>query len=76
MAFGPAEGLAIVEPLCADPALSQYPFLPSVRADFLAKLGRFAEAKREVERAASLTKNACDRALFLARAAAYANEKS
>ncbi len=71
-AFGPAFGLAIVEPLLTDPALEDYPFLPSVRADLLAKLGRFAEAKTEVERAAALTKNARERALFLERAAAYA----
>jgi predicted RNA polymerase sigma factor len=75
MAFGPAAGLAIVDPLCADPALHNYPFLPSVRADFLAKLGRFAEAKTEVERAATLTKNARERTLFLERAAAYAREQ-
>ncbi|MET0790677.1 MAG: RNA polymerase sigma factor [Polyangiaceae bacterium] len=71
MAFGPAVGLAIVEPLLADPALSGYPFLPSVRADFLAKLGRRAEAKLEVERAAALTNNARERARFLERAAEY-----
>jgi predicted RNA polymerase sigma factor len=47
-----------------------------VRADFLAKLGRFAEAKTEVERAAALTKNARERSLFLERAAAYAREQS
>ncbi|HWO10721.1 MAG TPA: sigma-70 family RNA polymerase sigma factor [Polyangiaceae bacterium] len=72
MAFGPAAGLAIVDPLCADRALVNYPFLPSVRADFLAKLGRFAEAQAEVERAATLTKNARERALFQERASAYA----
>jgi RNA polymerase sigma-70 factor, ECF subfamily len=74
MAFGPAAGLAIVDPLCSDPALITYPFLPSVRADFLAKLGRFAEAQAEVERAATLTKNARERTLFLERAGAYARE--
>jgi RNA polymerase sigma-70 factor, ECF subfamily len=72
MAFGPAAGLTIVDPLCADAALANYPFLPSVRADLLAKLGRFAEAKVEVERAAALTRNARERALFLERAATYA----
>jgi predicted RNA polymerase sigma factor len=51
--------------------LSDYPFLPSVRADLLAKLGRFAEAKTAVERAAALTRNARERALFLQRAAEY-----
>jgi predicted RNA polymerase sigma factor len=75
MAFGPGAGLAIVDPLRADAALANYPSLPSVRADFLAKLGRFGEARAEVERAASLTKNARERALFLARAAAYARER-
>lgn len=75
MAFGPAAGLAIVEPLRTDPALSIYPFLPSVRADLLAKLGRFSEARAEVEHAAALTKNARDRALFLDRAVTYARQQ-
>ncbi|MEO6602474.1 MAG: RNA polymerase sigma factor [Polyangiaceae bacterium] len=76
MAFGPAAGLAIVDPLLDDPALRDYPFLPSARADFLAKLGRFAEAQAEVERAAALTKNARDRALFFERAAEYGRSGS
>jgi predicted RNA polymerase sigma factor len=75
MAFGPAAGLSIVDPLVADPALASYPFLPSVRADFLAKLGRFSEARTEAERAAALTKNGRDRALFLERAESYAREE-
>jgi RNA polymerase sigma-70 factor (ECF subfamily) len=72
MAFGAALGLALTDPLLADHALREYPFLPSVRADFLAKLGRFAEAEAEVVRAAALTKNARERRLFLERAASYA----
>jgi RNA polymerase sigma factor (sigma-70 family) len=72
MAFGAEAGLAVIEPLRAEPSLADYPFLPSVRADCLARLGRFVEAKAEVERAAALTKNAQERALFLDRAAAYA----
>lgn len=75
MAFGPAAGLAIVEPLLAEPALAGYPFLPSVRADLLAKLGRFDEARAEVERAAELTQNARDRGLFLQRAVAYSQQR-
>ena len=71
MAFGPAVGLAIVDPLFDDPDLRQYPFLPSVRADLLARLGRFAEAKAAVEQAAALTRNARERTLFLERAAEY-----
>ena len=70
MAFGPAAGLALVDELTAEPALAGYPFLPSVRADLLVKLGRHAEAQVELERAASLTANARVRALLLERAAA------
>jgi RNA polymerase sigma-70 factor (ECF subfamily) len=69
MALGPAAGLAIVEPLMAEPSLTNYHLLPSVRGDLLAKLGRRAEARAEFERAASLTKNARERQLLLARAA-------
>jgi len=68
MAFGPAAGLEIADALTSDPALEHYHLLPSVRADFLAKLGRFREARAELERAASLTRNARERALLLERA--------
>jgi predicted RNA polymerase sigma factor len=44
--------------------------LPSVRGDFLHKLGRFAEARAEFERAAALTRNARERKLLLGRAEA------
>jgi len=69
MAFGPAAGLAVADGLLAEPTLEEYHLLPSVRADLLAKLGRFAEARAENERAASLTRNARERELLLARAA-------
>jgi len=68
MAFGPAVGLEIVDRLMEEPALKQYPWLPSVRADLLAKLGRNAEAKDEFERAAAMTANARERELLLRRA--------
>src|SRR5690606_18413895 len=55
MAFGPAAGLAIVDELVALPALKHYHWLPSVRGDLLAKLGRLGEARAEFERAAALT---------------------
>ena len=70
MAFGPAEGLLLVDQLGRDAALARYPWLPSVRADLLLRLGRLAEARSEFERAASLTRNAREQALLLARAAA------
>jgi predicted RNA polymerase sigma factor len=70
MADGPAAGLAIVDALAEEGALATYHLLPSVRGDFLTKLGRHAEARAELERAASLTKNARERDLLLGRAAA------
>ena len=70
MAFGPAAGLEIVDALTAEPALASYHLLPTVRGDFLAKLGRWDEARAEFERAASLTRNARERDLLRARAAA------
>jgi RNA polymerase sigma factor (sigma-70 family) len=70
MAFGPAEGLAIVDRIAQDKQLRHYQWLPSVRGDLLAKLGRNAEAREEFERAAQLAGNARERELLLERAAA------
>ena len=69
MGFGPAAGLEVIDPLVRDGALDGYHLLPSVRGDLLAKLGRFDEARAELERAASMTRNARERALLLERAA-------
>ncbi len=68
MAFGPAEGLAIVEPLREDAAMARYRLLPAVRGDFLFKLGRYAEARDEFASAAGLAKNTRERNLMDARA--------
>lgn len=68
MAFGPALALERVEQLMDDPALKTYHWLPSVRADLLAKLGRHAEARTEFERAAAMTGNERERELLLKRA--------
>ncbi len=68
MAFGPAAGLAIIDPLLAEKSLQNYQWLPSVRGDLLAKLGRHGEAKVEFEKAAALAGNARERALLLGRA--------
>jgi len=70
MAYGPQEGLALVDAIAAEPALRGYHLLPSVRADFLLKLGRLDEARGEFERAASLTRNSREIRLLLDRAAA------
>ena len=68
MASGPAAGLTLVDRLAAEPALQAYHLLPSVRGDFLEKLGRHDEARAEFERAAGLTRNARERRLLLDRA--------
>ena len=72
MAFGPAAGLELIDALASEPSLKSYHLLPSVRGDFLFKLGRFDEAQSEFERAASLTRNARERELLLDRAQACA----
>ncbi|MBV6520398.1 MAG: hypothetical protein MNPFHGCM_00505 [Gemmatimonadaceae bacterium] len=68
MADGPAAGLALVDPLVSAPELRDYHLLPSVRADLLSKLGRLREARDELVRAASMTRNVRERALLLQRA--------
>lgn len=70
MAFGPEAGLTLVDALASERSLEGYHLLPSVRGDLLAKLGRFDEARAELERAASLTRNERERTLLLERAAA------
>jgi RNA polymerase sigma factor (sigma-70 family) len=72
MAFGPAAGLELVDTLANDPSLKSYHLLPAVRGDLLFKLNRFPEAQQEFTRAASLTRNARERYLLLARAQASA----
>jgi predicted RNA polymerase sigma factor len=72
MAFGPETGLEVADALLDEPALRNYHLLPSVRGDFLFKLGRTAEARAEFERAAAMTQNERERGLLLARAAACA----
>ncbi len=70
MAYGPAKGLEIVDALMTEPALAGYHLLPSARADLLAKLGRYDEARAEFERAAQLTHNDREREMLRASAAA------
>ena len=70
MAFGPEAALEIVDALQVDGALRDYQWLPSVRADLLAKLGRHDEARAELMRAAQLARNARERELLLERARA------
>ncbi len=68
MLMGPAAGLEIVDALAEEPSLARYYLLPAVRGDLLARLGRAQEARREFERAASMTQNEKERAVMLRRA--------
>jgi RNA polymerase sigma factor (sigma-70 family) len=69
MAYGPEAGLRLLEPLLEVAALKNYHLLPSVRGDFLDKLGRFDEARAEFRRAAAMTHNKREKELLLKRAA-------
>ena len=70
MAEGPAAALAIVDRLRDVPALKRYQWLPSVRGDLLAKLGRKEEARAEFLQAAELAGNSREREFLLGRAEA------
>lgn len=74
MAEGPAAGLALVDRLRDEPALREYHLLPSVRADFLAKLGRRTEAREELVQAIALAANQREKKLLEERAAALEAE--
>ena len=76
MAFGPEEGLQLVDELVAEGSLAGYHLVPSVRGDLLAKLGRLDEARQDFERAAWLTRNARERRLLLERVEACRNSHS
>lgn len=67
MAFGPAEALAITDPLLDDPAMKTYHLLHAVRGDFLFKLGRFTEAKGELKKAVAMVRNAREKKLLEGR---------
>jgi hypothetical protein len=54
--LGPGAGLELVDALTSEPTLQGYHLLPTVLGDILAKLGRVDEARKEFERAASLTR--------------------
>ena len=68
MAFGPEAGLRLVDEIADADALRDYAPLPAARGDFLFRAGRLAEARSEFTAAATLTRNARERAFLLARA--------
>jgi len=72
MASGPGPALSIVDELVASDRLSGSYLLPSVRGELLARLGRTAEARAELELAARLCGNVRERSVLLRKAAALA----
>jgi RNA polymerase sigma factor (sigma-70 family) len=66
-AFGPAAGLACLEPLLAEPQLAAYGYLAAARADFLRRLGRLDEARLAYQEALMLTANEVERAFLESR---------
>ncbi len=69
MAGDPAQGLALVDELTAEPTLQAYPQLPAVRAHLLQLSGRDAEATAAYQLAAERSRNQPERELFARRAA-------
>ncbi|MFH9347572.1 RNA polymerase sigma factor [Kitasatospora sp. NPDC017646] len=70
MAEGPRQALALVDDLAVSGRLSGSHLLPGVRGELLARLGRTAEARAELELAARLCRNTRERAVLLRKAAA------
>ena len=68
MADGPEMGLALLEPLEREGALVAYAPLPAAKGDFLFRAGRKAEARAAFRHAATLSRNAPERAFLLRRA--------
>ena len=70
MAQGPAAGLDALDEmnrLGADAALAGYHLLPSVRGDLLTKMGRFTEAREEIQHAIAMTQNLREQELLMER---------
>jgi predicted RNA polymerase sigma factor len=70
MAQGPAAGLDALDRavgFAGDTALAGYHLFPSVRGDLLMKMGRFTEARQEIERAIAMTRNLREQELLANR---------
>jgi predicted RNA polymerase sigma factor len=66
---GPAAGLAEVEQLERDGRLAGYHYLPAIKADLLARLGRTQEAAAAYRQALDLTGNQAEREFLTGRLA-------
>ena len=70
IAQGPAAGLDALDAmdrLGTDSGLAGYHLLPCVRGDLLMKMGRFTEAREEVQRAITMTQNLREQELLTER---------
>jgi RNA polymerase sigma factor (sigma-70 family) len=70
MAQGPAAGLHALDAIAtpaAESTLAGYHLRHSVRGDLLMKMGRFAEAQEEIERAMGMTQNLREKELLAER---------
>ncbi len=70
MAQGPSAGLDALDAaaaLASDSALAGYHLFPSVRGDLLMKMGRFIEAREEIQLAIAMTKNLREQELLAGR---------
>ena len=68
MAYGPATALPLVDAVAEYASMRQSHRVPSVRGDFLFKMGRMDEARAEFVRAAEMASNEAERGLLLKRA--------
>ena len=71
VARGPAAALPLVDELARADSLPGSHLLPSVRGELLARLGRFDEARREIEGAVQLCGNERERELLRRKADAW-----
>ena len=76
MAAGPEAALAEVERLERDGRLAGYQYLPAVKADLLARVGRDDEAAGAYRRALELTANEAEQAFLAERLAALGNSRT
>ncbi|HEX4471162.1 MAG TPA: sigma-70 family RNA polymerase sigma factor [Nocardioides sp.] len=67
-AYGPEEGLVVLDEVAGDRSLTRSHLVPAVRGDLLSRAGRHTEAAAEFERAATLTGNEAERVVLLTRA--------
>jgi RNA polymerase sigma factor (sigma-70 family) len=74
-AYGPREGLDVLEAVAGHRALAGSHLVASVRGDLLERAGRPEEAAAAFTEAAGLTENAAERALLTARAERAASSR-